>query len=159
MGIFDIARREAEKRGTRRKRSPVTKLHPFTEELTEAIRSWRWPKGAGKTAEAAVDASLWAYEDWDSRLKRASIKNRRLERFRDHVWKSTPNLKGMIICHFDTVLQTESRRARFTGNLRNHIWRPDYPWWKAYGAEMAEAWCGEPELWDRLMELVGQSGD
>jgi hypothetical protein len=155
LGIIDQAIRDADKRNVRTRKAPVrATLHPDTAKVTEVVRSWHWSKGAGRTAEAAVQTSLLAYEDWYRRLSSVPLSDKRLSRFREWLISTLPVPAQAITQHFDSVLKRVGKRWKFDGNLVGWAWSETSPEVRGYGAELATEWCGEPELWDRLAEVV-----
>jgi len=154
-----LNRGEASKRATRMCRRHMN-MHPKTHELALLIKGWHWPKGAGKTAQQAIDTSLVAYEAWRGKLANVGLKDssidnlKRLMRFRDYILRVLPQPTAMVINHFTLLFRDVARRQGFRGDLRPYAWRADCPEWMQIGYEWASEWCGDVTLWDQLIEAV-----
>ena len=118
------------------------------------IQSWMWEKGASKSLWEAVYESSKNYQKWYKKLYKVKIINVRLYNFRSHLLAILPSDYTLLINWFRHIQKERSWKQSFTGNLMDYVWRADNDWWKLQGYNYSERWCGDTDLWDKLMERV-----
>ncbi|MBW2309223.1 MAG: hypothetical protein JRG73_20060 [Deltaproteobacteria bacterium] len=130
--------------------------HPSTAAVTEEIVNQRWPRGGKRTARAAVDASLYAYQRWMQHLRRATLVDSRIHAYRIWLLDILPTPHAAIVDWFEEVRKRVAWRRDFSGDLKHYTWSVRHPWWGNIGRQWADIWGHSPELWDELLEALGE---
>jgi len=141
-------------RGNNKLTKPSTFEHPSTGLVVKALERLHWPRGSRKTLQEAVHMSLVEYDAWFNRLRQRRVANARIKNFKLYLQGVLPLPTQMVIEWFEFFHHQRAWRNDFPKDLKTMAWRPNHPHWEDIGNDYGERWCGEPKLWDQIMELT-----
>lgn len=150
----------------------TTEPGQHAKQIASRLAGMGWPKGAGTAVPAAAQACLDAYGAWVAGLATTIDKLRRddlaedygaerlrLLKFAQHLTRTMPSPDHFTERWLRVVHERVKGWDDWGGDLGPFIFKPRAKRFRAMGRGWAEAYCGDPERWDRFVEVMQREGE
>lgn len=140
--------------------------HKHTLSIYEELKHYSWPKGTKTQLLDAIQDSVLEYEAFRKGLfslntltkvkqeDKSTKKGNKLERLLIELQGLVPGATTFIRNWFDNVNKSVQNWDAWSGNLRSMGMSRANKKFIAIGRGWTDDYCGEPERWDKLMELM-----
>lgn len=144
----------------------TVEVTPDAEVVAGRLRMLGWPKGASGRVPQAAQASLDTYRAWVTGFRRfidivkeggvdiPPKERKRLERFMAVVWDKIPQSRQFVQGWLTDVHNRVAHWDDWDGDLMKFVFNPNSKRWHATGRGWAEAFCGNPDYWDRMVDIM-----
>lgn len=144
----------------------TVEVTPDAEVVAGRLRMLGWPKGASGRVPQVAQASLDTYRAWVTGFRRfidivkeggvdmPPKERKRLERFMAVVWDKIPQSRQFVQGWLTDVHNRVAHWDDWDGDLMKFVFNPNSKRWHATGRGWAEAFSGNPDYWDRMVDIM-----
>lgn len=139
-------------------------VSPEAKKVTERLAMLGWPKGSIETVPQAVQVCLEGYRGWVTRFKATTGKleahkaPQYLRRLAEHVDRMLPAPDHFIQGWMTAVHGRVSGWDDWSGDFGPYLFKPTAKKFRNMGRAWAEAYNGDPDTWDRLLDVLQREG-